>query len=226
MRDQIELCGQSAIPFGARLLFAVEEQPLLTFHVEICEDLWVPIPPSSYAALAGATVLLNPSGSPVTVAQGRIPARAGRKSVGPMHGGLSICRRRRGRIDHRPCVGRTGSHLRKRQPARRVAALQPRPATHLLGDRSRAPLAGADAPDQLRADGASSSRCAAAISPDQILDANSRGAVGCFRERRPRALPLRAVGPCEARRAMLGGLRNPGARAGDAAARDRASSAS
>ncbi|HEV7987757.1 MAG TPA: nitrilase-related carbon-nitrogen hydrolase, partial [Candidatus Binataceae bacterium] len=69
VRDEIELCGQSAIPFGARLLFAVEEQPLLTFHVEICEDLWVPIPPSSYAALAGATVLLNPSGSPVTVAK-------------------------------------------------------------------------------------------------------------------------------------------------------------
>lgn len=39
LRDEIELCGQAAIPFGARLLFAVEEQPLLTFHVEICEDL-------------------------------------------------------------------------------------------------------------------------------------------------------------------------------------------
>ncbi|HVB79723.1 MAG TPA: NAD(+) synthase [Candidatus Binataceae bacterium] len=67
--DQIELCGQSAIPFGGRLLFAVQAQPLLTFQIEICEDLWVPIPPSSYAALAGATVLLNLSGSPVTVAK-------------------------------------------------------------------------------------------------------------------------------------------------------------
>ena len=78
--------------------------------------------------------------------------------------GLSLCRRGRGRIDHRPRVGRAGADLRKRQPARRVAALQPRPATHLRGDRPRAPLAGADAPEQLRADGASSSRCAAAIS--------------------------------------------------------------
>ena len=69
VRDEIELCGQSAIPFGGHLLFALQEQPLFTFHVEICEDLWVPIPPSSYAALAGATVLLNPSGSPVTVAK-------------------------------------------------------------------------------------------------------------------------------------------------------------
>jgi len=69
LRNEIELCGQSAVPFGARLLFAVETQPLLTFHIEICEDLWVPIPPSSYAALAGATLLLNLSGSPVTVAK-------------------------------------------------------------------------------------------------------------------------------------------------------------
>jgi NAD+ synthase (glutamine-hydrolysing) len=36
-------------------------------HVEICEDLWVPIPPSSYAALAGATVLANLSASNITV---------------------------------------------------------------------------------------------------------------------------------------------------------------
>jgi len=41
--------------------------PLLSFFVEICEDLWMPIPPSSYAALAGATVLVNLSASNVTV---------------------------------------------------------------------------------------------------------------------------------------------------------------
>src|SRR6185437_12658316 len=144
----------------------------------------------------------------------------GRKSGGPMHGGLSICRRGRGRIDHRPGMGRTGSHLRKRQSARRVAALQPRPATHLLGDRSRTPLAGADAPDQLRADGASSSRCAAAISPDQILD-GTRAARPDAPGAPARALPLRSVEPGKARRAMLGGLRNPGARAGDEARRNR-----
>src|SRR6185312_4483181 len=34
---------------------------------EVCEDMWVPIPPSAEAALAGATVLLNMSGSPITV---------------------------------------------------------------------------------------------------------------------------------------------------------------
>ena len=36
-------------------------------HVEICEDMWVPIPPSAEAALAGATVLANLSGSPITI---------------------------------------------------------------------------------------------------------------------------------------------------------------
>src|SRR5205823_11218481 len=38
-----------------------------TIHVEICEDVWVPIPPSTYAALAGATVLLNLSASNITI---------------------------------------------------------------------------------------------------------------------------------------------------------------
>jgi NAD+ synthase (glutamine-hydrolysing) len=62
----IELLGQ-AVPFGASLLFQVANQPLLRFHVEICEDLWVPIPPSSFAALAGATVLVNLSASNIVV---------------------------------------------------------------------------------------------------------------------------------------------------------------
>lgn len=67
LREAIDLCGQTNVPFGNRLLFSIEEQPLLTFFVEICEDLWVPIPPSSYAALAGATVLVNLSASNVTI---------------------------------------------------------------------------------------------------------------------------------------------------------------
>ena len=66
-RETIDLCGQRDVPFGTRLLFQVEEQPLLTFFVEICEDLWTPVPPSSLAALAGATTLINLSASNVTV---------------------------------------------------------------------------------------------------------------------------------------------------------------
>ena len=66
-RSEIDLVGQHGIPFGNRLLFQLDQQPLLTFYVEICEYLWVPIPPSSYAALAGANVLLNLSGSNITI---------------------------------------------------------------------------------------------------------------------------------------------------------------
>ena len=65
--DKISLLGREDIPFGNRLLFQVKDQPLFTFYVEICEDVWVPIPPSSYAALAGANVLINLSASNITV---------------------------------------------------------------------------------------------------------------------------------------------------------------
>jgi NAD+ synthase (glutamine-hydrolysing) len=58
----VALCGQQ-VNFGAHLVFEFKAQPLLRFHVEICEDVWVPIPPSSFAALAGATVLVNLSAS-------------------------------------------------------------------------------------------------------------------------------------------------------------------
>jgi NAD+ synthase (glutamine-hydrolysing) len=67
LRRTIDLAGQCDVPFGNRLLFQIEDQPRYTFYVEICEDLWVPIPPSSWAALAGATVLFNLSASNITV---------------------------------------------------------------------------------------------------------------------------------------------------------------
>jgi NAD+ synthase (glutamine-hydrolysing) len=63
---ELELLGD-AVPFGPDLLFASRDRPDFTVHVEICEDLWAPIPPSTYAALAGATVLVNLSASNITV---------------------------------------------------------------------------------------------------------------------------------------------------------------
>jgi NAD+ synthase (glutamine-hydrolysing) len=64
--DRITLLGQD-VPFGPEQIFALENYPLFRFHVEICEDVWVPVPPSSFAALAGATVLVNLSASNVVV---------------------------------------------------------------------------------------------------------------------------------------------------------------
>ncbi|HYF24693.1 MAG TPA: NAD(+) synthase [Baekduia sp.] len=66
----LRLLGEE-VPFGPDLLFAARDVPGLVVHVEICEDLWVPVPPSAEAALAGATVLLNLSGSPITVGRSR-----------------------------------------------------------------------------------------------------------------------------------------------------------
>ncbi len=66
--SSIRVAGQEA-PFGPDLLFAAADVPDLVVHVEVCEDMWVPVPPSAVAALAGATVLLNLSGSPITVAR-------------------------------------------------------------------------------------------------------------------------------------------------------------
>ena len=61
--------GDQTVPFGPDLIFAASDVRGLNLHVEICEDMWVPVPPSAEAALAGATVLANLSGSPITVAR-------------------------------------------------------------------------------------------------------------------------------------------------------------
>src|SRR5580700_9198037 len=64
--QSIEIGGHEA-PFGRDLLFAARGNGAFTFHVEICEDLWVPHPPSTDAALAGAEILLNLSASNITI---------------------------------------------------------------------------------------------------------------------------------------------------------------
>ncbi|CQD11985.1 NAD synthetase [Mycobacterium europaeum] len=65
-RGTIRICDTD-VPFGPDLLFAASDIPDFVLHVEICEDMFVPIPPSAEAALAGATVLANLSGSPITI---------------------------------------------------------------------------------------------------------------------------------------------------------------
>jgi NAD+ synthase (glutamine-hydrolysing) len=65
-RQEIRI-GEALAPFGPDLLFAASDVPGLVVHAEICEDFWVPVPPSARAALAGATVLLNLSASNITI---------------------------------------------------------------------------------------------------------------------------------------------------------------
>ena len=64
--ETIRVAG-AKVPFGVDLLFESAGDIAATFHVEICEDVWTPIPPSSYAALAGAEVLINLSASNITI---------------------------------------------------------------------------------------------------------------------------------------------------------------
>ena len=59
--------GALEAPFGIDLLFEAADLDGFVVHAEICEDLWVPAPPSSLAALSGATVLANLSASNITI---------------------------------------------------------------------------------------------------------------------------------------------------------------
>ncbi len=68
VRNEISLLGET-LPFGPDLIFACRDLPDFVVHVEICEDLWAAIPPSTDGALAGATVLANLSASNITVAK-------------------------------------------------------------------------------------------------------------------------------------------------------------
>ncbi len=64
--NTITVCNESVM-FGNDLIFEAANLAGFTFHIEICEDLWVPIPPSTYAALSGATLLANLSASDITI---------------------------------------------------------------------------------------------------------------------------------------------------------------
>lgn len=63
---EVDLLGQR-VPFGNDLVFVAANYPGFALHVEICEDVWTPVPPSTLAAMAGATVLANLSASNITV---------------------------------------------------------------------------------------------------------------------------------------------------------------
>ena len=64
------LCGQS-VSFGPDLIFAAEDLADFIFHVEICEDYWAPLPPSTSGAMAGALILCNLSASNIIIGKAR-----------------------------------------------------------------------------------------------------------------------------------------------------------
>ena len=66
----IRLCG-ATVPFGPDLIFAAEDLADFIFHVEICEDYWAPLPPSTAGAMAGALILCNLSASNIIIGKAR-----------------------------------------------------------------------------------------------------------------------------------------------------------
>jgi NAD+ synthase (glutamine-hydrolysing) len=64
--QSIDIAGSDA-PFGSDLIFEAADLSGFVVHVEICEDFWATVPPSSAGALAGATILANLSASNITI---------------------------------------------------------------------------------------------------------------------------------------------------------------
>lgn len=64
--DVLTLNGES-VDFAPGLIFEADDRPGFVFAVEICEDFWAPLPPSTRAALAGARILCNLSASNIVI---------------------------------------------------------------------------------------------------------------------------------------------------------------
>ncbi|WP_395696567.1 NAD(+) synthase [Methylocella sp.] len=67
LRGEEIAVGALLAPFGVDLVFPAEDVEGFALAVDVCEDMWVPVPPSALAALAGASVIANLSGSPITI---------------------------------------------------------------------------------------------------------------------------------------------------------------
>ena len=102
------------MPFGPDLLFAATDLPGFVLHVEICEDMFVPVPPSAQAALAGATVLANLSGSPITIGRAEDRCLLARSASSRCLAAYVYAAAGEGRVHHRPGVGRPDDDLGER----------------------------------------------------------------------------------------------------------------
>ena len=67
---EVRLLGQ-VVPFGNDIVLQAVNIPDFNLHMEVCEDVWTPIPPSTYAAMSGATVLCNLSASNITIGKAK-----------------------------------------------------------------------------------------------------------------------------------------------------------
>ena len=147
--EYLVIAGVEA-PFGPDLLFEALDVPGLVVHVEMCEDYWVPDPAVLRGRLAGATVLANLSGSPITIARADDRKLLSPVPIVPMPRGVCICRGGNGRVDERRVVGRPDHDLRSGPAARRDRALPRRSAAVRRRRRSRPPAPGRLPPGHVR----------------------------------------------------------------------------
>ena len=222
LRGTIHLAG-AEVPFGPDLLFAAEDVPGFVLHVEICEDMWVPVPPSATAALAGRDRAGQPVRQPDHHRPGGDTRPAGAVGVGALPGGVRLRGGRRGRVDHRPRLGRPDDDLRERHPARRDRALSEGPAALGRRRRPRSAACRAAADGHLRRQPPRPRRAHRRL-PDGRRSGSTRPAAtsGCgARWSASRSCrPTRAAGA-----GLLRGLQHPGRRPGAAAAGDRTAQA-
>lgn len=85
LAQPLQLCGKDTV-FGTDLLFRCRNMPEFVLGVEICEDLWVPMPPSCALTAAGATVIANPSASDEVIGKAQY-----RRNLVAMQAGKLAC---------------------------------------------------------------------------------------------------------------------------------------
>ncbi len=216
--EWITVAGQD-VRFGPDLIFRCLDVPGLDLHVEVCEDMWVPIPPSAEAALAGATVLANLSGSPITVARAEDRRLLVRSASARCSAAYVYAAAGQGESttdlswDGQTLIYECGDLLEEGErfpdgPRRTDRRRRPRPA---------AP--GTAAPGVLRRQPTHAPRA------HRPLPHRRLGAGGARRRHRAapqgRPVPVRARRPRATRARLLRGLQHPGLRPRAAAGRDR-----
>ncbi len=177
-----------AAPFGTDLLFQLRDEPAVTIAVEICEDLWAPIPPSSRHAVAGATVILNLSASNDLVGKAEYRRELVMQQSGRTLAAYVYANTGRPRVDDRPRVRRAPADRRERRAARGGRALQARRRARGDRRRRRAPARRACAADLVRRRGAR--QRAGATGPCRSRRCRQRSRTGsCAGSSRTRSCP-------------------------------------
>ncbi len=152
VRGVIRMGGKQRadVPFGPDLLFAAADLPGFVLHVEICEDMFVPIPPSARGRARGRDGDREPVRQPDHDRAGRRPLPAGPLGVVSLPGRLRLCRRRGRRVHHRPGLGRPDDDLGERRVPGPVRALPQGGTAFGRRRRPRAAALGAAADGHLR----------------------------------------------------------------------------